>query len=229
MPGVIEMVSAAMNRDLAELRSVSQNLSNVQSVGYKRQSFSTVSAASGDLSPPTHRTLLDLREGAVTETGRGLDIAIHGAGLLAVQGPDGVLYTRRGDMLRSESGHLSIGGLPVLGEAGPVMVGNGRITIDREGLVYQDDVAVARLAIARIDAAALSQAGNGFLTSPRPLPDAPQESFSISQGYLEASNVQSVDEMLRLIEISRHFEMSSRVLRSYDGILDSAINTLADF
>src|SRR4051812_30377634 len=62
------------------------------------------------------------REGAMRQTGRDLDVAISGAGLLAVQSGDGEAYTRGGAMAIDADGALTIGGRPVLGEGGPIVL-----------------------------------------------------------------------------------------------------------
>ena len=48
------------------------------------------------------------------------------------------------------------------------------------------------------------------------------------QGYVEISNVNSAEEIIKLIEITRHFETTHQVLKGYDGMLDQAINVLGD-
>ena len=49
------------------------------------------------------------------------------------------------------------------------------------------------------------------------------------QGKLEASNVDSTQEMVRMLETFRHFETSHRVLQAYDDIRDKTIRNLGQF
>ena len=74
------------------------------------------------------------REGTVRETGRDLDIAVLGQGLIAVADGEGEAYTRAGAMLVDSEGNLTINGRAVLGDGGPVVLPPFRavsVTADR--------------------------------------------------------------------------------------------------
>ena len=50
----------------------------------------------------------------------------------------------------------------------------------------------------------------------------------VRQGFVEASNVVPMREMVLLIETMRHFEASQRIVRSYDDMLDRTLSLLGE-
>jgi flagellar basal-body rod protein FlgF len=80
----------------------------------------------------------DFTQGPIVATGRDLDVAIQGAGWLAVQAADGAeAYTRAGSLQVAPDGTLTLpNGLPVLGEGGPIVVpANAALTIAADGTI----------------------------------------------------------------------------------------------
>ena len=79
-----------------------------------------------------------MNPGPLITTGRELDVAIKGDGLIAVQAPDGSeAYTRAGDLQINSAGMLVTGtGFPVLGNSGPIAIPpNEKLEIGSDGTI----------------------------------------------------------------------------------------------
>ncbi|MFT4824345.1 MAG: flagellar basal-body rod protein FlgF [Cryomorphaceae bacterium] len=248
MSDAITALSSALNNDMAEMRSISQNLANLNTSGYKRQitavsSFqqsimsntqgpgSAVSLNQAATSLPRIEVYRDMTQGTLKFSGNSFDLAISGKGFLQVDSAQGVSYTRQGSFTIDQQGRLSLAtGETVVGEDGAIHLQNSPFTIDREGVVSQDDEIVNKLKLVTFeDPQLLNYRGSGLFDVPAGTTLAASEfEGQIMQGYLETSNVQSLDEMIKMIETTRHFETSHQILRGYDSMLDNAINVLGD-
>src|SRR5690606_4956145 len=102
----------------------------------------------------TERSATDFEQGSLIETGRELDVAVAGSGWIAVQTPEGSeAYTRAGDFSLDANGVLrTSGGLPVLGNGGPVAVPPAsKIEIGTDGTISIVPLGAAPNEIAEID------------------------------------------------------------------------------
>jgi flagellar basal body rod protein FlgG len=248
MSDAISALSRALNNDMEQMRSVSQNMANINTQGYKREitSVSTFQQAlrstratadsaasvndalSGMPRIEVHR---DMTQGALKYSGSAFDIALKGDGFLEIETPRGTQYTRKGSLKIDEQGRLAlVTGEPVMGESGAIYLRNGPFEISDEGLVTQDDTTNNRLKVVSFQQVEnLEYLGRGLFALPANTPLTRLDFTGVvMQGYLESSNVQSLDEMVNIIETTRHFETSQRVLRGYDAMLDRSINVLGD-
>lgn len=187
-------------------------------------------------------------QGTLTETGNDFDLAIDGNGFFMVRTEDGrTAYTRNGSF------QISIGpdgltlsnsdGNPVLNTEGePITVSAeylaSEIKINEQGeLCYPDETGVAvpigqKIGIAQFNnPAGLTKGSNSLVfaseASGEPLLEAENANLrqsKIRQGYLEASNVQAVDEMVNLIVAQRAYEMNSKIITASDEMLQQANN-----
>jgi len=247
MTDVTAALSVALNNDMQELRAVSQNLANVSTNGYKREityvtAFQRVldetaldqSVAGGgriEGTAPELGVVRDMQQGAFKYSGNAFELALQGGGFLSVETAEGTRYTRKGEMKIDEQGRLAlVSGQPVLGEGGEIFLRNSPFTIGSDGIVTQDGVALDRLSLSAFrDARLLNYQGEGLYAAPAGGSASPEPFMGkVMQGFVETSNVKSADEMIRLVEITRHFETSQKVMSGYDGMLDKAINVLGD-
>lgn len=241
------VLSLALNNDVQELRSVSQNLANLSTDGYKREiphSAAFESLLGVTAGPPSDgpqadssggvtgiTVARDMRQGALRFSGSAFDVALQGDGFFEIETAGGQRFTRKGNLQIDAQGRLTLSsGEPLVGENGTVYLRSGPFTIDATGVVSQDGFDLDRLRVVRFeDSSQLNYLGEGLyaagsFSALRPLPFSGQ----VMQGYQESSNVRSTDEIIRLIELTRHFETTQRVLQGYDGMLDQAINSLGD-
>lgn len=239
----------AMLNDLAQLRAISQNLANANTAGYKRdvavtRSFDELLLLAGpDAAPdlqavisgrprPTVKVATDLSQGALQRTGAALDVAIESPDhYFELLSSAGAFYTRQGRFTLDAGGRLVTGsGLAVSGVDGEIRLTGQAPRIDKQGRVWENEEQVAQLKLVRIiDAGGFTKVGSGLFFGGIPVSADPDAAPGLRQGYVEASNVVLMDEMVRMIETMRHFEASQRVARGYDEMIDTAVRTIAEF
>lgn len=233
MMDAITATQIAMTQDQLRLQTISQNTSNMQTAGYKRQILETSSfdehlvtgMAAVNEQMQSYQSQV---QGTLFQSQNPNDLALSGDGFFAVQTEEGVFYTRRGDLHVNEHGELALaGGGLLLGNAGPLHVDDNVFTIDHQGGVYIDKQKVEQLNIVQfIHPQELKYRGQGlYETTESPLP---AKETRLLQGFIEQSNVKSIDEMMEMVKTSRHFEASQRIMRIADGLLASAINQLGE-
>ncbi|MBT8126437.1 MAG: flagellar basal-body rod protein FlgG [Gammaproteobacteria bacterium] len=179
-------------------------------------------------------------QGNIIQTGNSLDIAIQGRGLLQVTLPDGTqAYTRDGTLQMDETGQLVTSmGYPI--EPSITIPDNTlSITISSDGVVSvlepgsaaPSEVGNVQLADF-INLTGLQPIGNNlFLESAAS--GSPQTGTpgldglgTVVQSSLEASNVNTVEELVNMIEAQRAYEMNSKAISTVDQMLQYATNNL---
>lgn len=239
MNGFYPAVAGALAED-RKLELLTSNLANVTTPGFKQSDpvFRTVlagqlsqdTAPAGDFSRPgilplasdalpwVASSVIDLRPGVVRMTGNPLDLAIEGKGFFVVKTPWGEGYTRGGDFTRNQRGELATqDGYPVLGKSGPLLLGQGQLTVSSDGEVEVAGNSVGTLQLVKFNDPRLLEHGqDGLLrlTSGSPVPVSSQT--QVRQGYLEGSNVSVVGELTSMISSLRVFESYQKVIQSQD-------------
>ncbi len=170
-------------------------------------------------------------QGQLTQTGTELDLAIQGDGFLEVERPNGESsYTRDGALKVGPDGRImTSNGLPVLSGFQPVPEGTTSISISTSGDVTVQSATGTqsyRIQLVRFanPSGLQSLGGNLYLeTAGSGLPETgnpAEDGFgSVLQGYLEASNVNVVEEMVNLILAQRAYEMNSKSIKTSDEML----------
>lgn len=231
----LTMTEAAMLGDVERLRIASHNLANSGTIGFKREialmrpGFEAALQESSGLiqSAPVTTTAIDQKGGALRLSGNPLDVALEGDGFFVLAGPAGPVYTRQGNFQLDQKGRLvSATGLAVMGEGGEIVLPTAEPRIDQQGNVWDGQNAVARLRLVQFAKPGELEALGGGVFSAGSAAPAPIETVNVRQGFLEASNVTAMHEMVKLIEIMRHFETSQRVLKGYDAMNGIALTTL---
>lgn len=177
-------------------------------------------------------------QGDFQQTGNTLDLAIEGDGFFQITRPDGTLaYTRDGSFKLDGGGMIvTSDGLP-LEPAITIPPGALKITISADGVVSavlpgsNDPTEIGRIELARfVNPAGLEPAGrNLYVATPAsgdPVVGAPGSEGlgTLAQGFLEASNVQVVEEMVRMIAAQRAYEAISKAISTSDEMLAMANN-----
>lgn len=163
--------------------------------------------------------------GALQTTGRNLDVAVSGDGWIAVQSPDGSeAYTRAGDLKVSPQGLLETGsGLQVLGQSGPIAIPpfqkldigkDGTISIIPLGNNAANLAIVDRIKLVNPPLDSLEKTGDGLIHSKDAVPVAADANVNLVQGALEASNVNSIQAMVDMIELAKSFELQTKVMNT---------------
>ena len=184
-------------------------------------------------------TFRDFSEGALEQTNNPLDVAISGNAFFTVQSGAGERYTRDGNLQINPTGQLVTGnGDPVLGTGGPIVFqptdhditisADGTITV-QEGTARTDSIRGKLRLVTFADAQKLLKQGNNLYSAGEGSSTATVDTKStVRQGFVEKSNVSSVVEMSRMIEINRTYANISNMLTQASDLHKSAIEKLAD-
>lgn len=251
------MTSQQLNVD-----NISNNLANVNTVGYKKSRvefksllYETMQKAGVDENGAGRpvsiqigygvrpiATVKDYSMGNIEVTNNPLDIAIDGEGFFVVQGPnEEIMYTRDGSfkvsVVDDETMLVTSDGYPVLSiDEEPIYfdpeVKISDLIIGEDGIIsYVDEdgetVEIAQLAVVQFpNRAGLEDVGRNLVrqtaASGQPVYEADGDVTKPSrliQGSLEASNVQVVEEMVKLIVAQRAYEINSKAIQTSDDML----------
>ena len=229
----------ARNQDLD---ITANNLANVNTAGFRSQAEvfrSLVAGAEYGAQSGLNRAINDFavtggsfttaNPGHLETTGTPLDLAIEGPGFFAVQTKAGVRYTRNGNFRIDTQGTLlSADGDPVLGQAGPIRLPSGPVSVGSDGTVSVAQTVVGRLQVVDIDPQNLKAMGNTYFEAADGATATPSTSANVRQGMLESSNIEPVSAAVNLIALQRHADFLQRTLRVFYSDFDhTAIEQLA--
>ena len=253
------MTSQQLNVD-----TIANNLANVNTVGYKKESTNFKSLLYQTMAAPNvqniqqpsvmqvgHgvRALPNSRNysmGILQETGNNTDMAIEGKGFFTVLKNDQMTYTRDGSFRISltEDGAYALvtaDGNPVLSiEDEPILIGTEipveSVVVGKDGSIYYIDqemnmrMEIGQLKIVQFsNVEGLEAIGSNLYiqtaASGEPLIEGEEDGLvrsSIRTGYLEGSNVQVAEEMVKLIVAQRAYELNSTAIKTADTMLQQA-------
>ncbi len=272
--GASGMIAQQTNVD-----TISNNLANVNTVGYKKETVEFRSLLyqklqtettdhNGDPKPVIGQVGSGVRTGAITSrftqgnltaTENPFDLAIDGEGFFAVRTPNGeTAYTRNGSLVFAIAADglalTNSEGYPLLDTTGspvvlPATTDVSKLSVDVDGKLIEEvdepytaadgstkynteHVERAQLGIVQFNNPSGLEKVSGSmyqqtLASGEPRMEVEDEALkrsSIRSGYLEASNVQTVDEIVNLIVAQRAYEMNSKVITASDQMLQQANN-----
>ena len=201
----------------------------------------TISRAATAASPScrTARTFHDFAAGNTEQTKNPLDVAIDGNGFLVVQTPAGERYTRDGGLQINNQGQL----VTASRQSGARHLRPDRVPADRQADQHRRRRQRHRARRHRPHRLGPRQAADGFFRrcakapegrqqplfgGRRASPPSPTPHRRVRQGFIEKSNVNSVTEMSRMIEITRTYTQISALLQQQSDLHKSAIEKLAD-
>lgn len=192
----------------------------------------------------------DFKMGKMEYTGNDLDVALENEkAFLVVQGPNGLRFSRDGILNIDHEGYLTnmhgdyimaepeptneIEGQQLIDEQGNPLVGfvrvqvndQSKVLIDEDGRVIVDGEVQFRLSrVQAADRKALRKEGaNKYVQAYGAMT---RSLGNVKAGYVEKPNFSLVEEMVKMIEVSRAYEANSKVVQSHDGLLDKAVNSV---
>ncbi len=218
--------------------TLANNLANVSTPGFRAelQAFRAVpvegSGASTRVYSLETTTGYDATPGAVTATGRNLDVAARGNAWLTVQALDGTeAYTRGGALEVSNDGTLTTrSGLPVMGDGGPLQVPpNTAVSIGADGVVSAKSANGKTTAIGKLKLvtpeAPLKRGEDGLFRAAEGSLSA-DDTARVQDGALEGSNVSAVEAMVSMISAARQFEAQMKMISAAEANEKSASQLL---
>lgn len=224
----------AASRTMSSLQIRANNLANVNTPGFRADlEQATAVAVEGYGYDSRHMALVqnngvDLTPGALMATGRDLDIAIQGRGLIAVEHGDGEAYTRHGSMQIDADLRLTINGRAVIGQNGPIVLpeydsvhigSDGVVSVKPRGEILINEV--DRIKLVDIDAGELTKTATGLLI-PSDGQEAPvNEDVTLVSGHLEGSNVSSIDQLMASMSLNRLFETQVKMMKAAESLSEA--------
>lgn len=224
----------AASRTMLSLQVRSNNLANVNTPGFRADmERARAVEVEGYGYDSRHMAVVEnngvnMTSGTLMATGRDLDFAIRGAGLIAVQDGNGEAYTRQGNMLIDAEGQLSINGRAVLGEGGPIVLPEyDSVTIGNDGtvsIVLRGDFVTAevdRIRLVDAPAEALVKNAAGLLVRKDGQPAEQAENVRLVSGHLESSNVAAIDQLAATMSLNRLFETQVKMMKAAEDLSDA--------
>ena len=239
MTDPIMQLANVIQQEFNALKTISQNTANINTVGYRSESvFSTLSP-----SPTAQKTFSDLAQrqttsylnnnnGSFIETNKPLDFALSGKGWFVVATKDGFSLTRDGHFHIDKNGYLlTRQGLSILGQqAKPIIISEKNLDalkVDSKGFIHdpENDQVINQILVVYAENGDVKSEGTA-LYSASSVKQSDQNEYQIFQGKLEQSNAVMSQDMVKIMELSRHIESLQRAVNTYDNLLDTGINQL---
>jgi len=245
MADALSIAVQSMQNDMQRMDLISLNVVNSATPGYRRalttnQSFGDVLQISSlndenhrvEITLPTITSVLDNAAGPIKSTSQPLDLAINGDGYFELTTPEGLAYTRAGNFHIDESGRLvNQDGYVVSGKGGDIVVsGKTSPIISASGDVSDGSTSIGQIRLVSFaDKHSLTTRNGGLLVPLDKDAETTESSAQLQVGFLENANVVPLNEMISMMETSRHFESQQKLFQGYDEQLSSAIQKLGQF
>ncbi|HTH27053.1 MAG TPA: flagellar basal body rod protein FlgF [Sphingobium sp.] len=243
MDRMVDIARTAMRGAMARQTAIANNLANAGTAGFRAE---IMNASTRWIDGQTLKSraeqvdqvvAADMKSGVVKETGNPLDVALGGDGMLAVQANDGSEgYTRRGDLVLSDSGLLTTGdGHPVLGEGGPItlppadsinIAKDGSIWIVPQGGQIDQPQKVDVLKVVSPRGSSVLKGTDGLFREANggTLPQDPLA--QVTSGALEGSNVNATATLVQMIEASRAWQGQIKLVETAKDIDSSGASLM---
>ena len=228
--------AAGMQAQQQRMDSVANDLANVNTTGYKhtrvafrdllyvRDSSGKVQSGAGAAASTIGR---GFAQGAIRETGNPLDLAIQGPGFFRVRRADGTeALTRDGGLRLDPRGRLTTQQGDLVQPALNVPAGTNEsdISIGSDGTVTAAGRAIGRIQVVNVRSPQALQSVGDSLFRPTAASGAATRMAAprLTQGSLEASNVDVADTMTEMMDAQRSFQLASKAVQMQDQLLQIA-------
>ncbi len=229
--------------------AVAQNITSSQTSGYRKRTANFAATPAGEVRTDTRPggaatggvpmqfphliAGINFKHGEVQPTRREFDLALQGEGFFEVRRPDGnLLYTRSGEFrMRLDRTLITASGEEVLNSEGAPIVlqpDDGKLSVNLDGTLMQGNTQLGRLAVKSFpDPSALEALAGDFFRAPAGTPPPELvEKPEVLQGFLEASNVSPLREMVDIIVITRAYEANQKMISTVDQQMQKALDAL---
>ena len=253
--GIYTLVSRGSTLQTS-MDTIANNLANVNTIGYKedqpafQELFATSMGVASESDEETfahHEHLApytgvgtffvsvadmgkNLSPGRLQSTQNTFDFAIVSEdGYFSVATPQGERFTRAGNFQLNQDGVLvTADGYPVSGKEGPITVKGTDVRLGDDGSIVVDGQRAGALKLVTFPFPHRLQKLGGSMFVPGDPENQPRvmEDVQLSQGMLESSNVNTVREMVKMIEANRAYTTMQKALTSADDMNRQAV-TLA--
>lgn len=204
--------------------SLTHNMSNATTPGFRAQYIHQVNNPDknypnrSDIQTAALGYFEDKRPGQLEYTGEKYDVDAEGDTYFVIQMADGeTAYTRNGRFkIRPDGSLCDRMGNRVMGQGGPITVPPRavNVTISEQGQITADGAAVGKLRVVEFGENANMKPTGGGLYQPAPGTVPKDSTETVHQGYYERSNVNSVEEMVRMMAAVRSVESYGKLILS---------------
>ena len=217
---------------MREMQIIANNIANAETTGYRQQGliFSEY-VQRGDGNESVSMATARVRStsflpGSLQSTGSQFDFAIEGEGFFLIQTPQGERLTRAGSFTPSAEGTLvTHDGHAVLDAGGaPLFVppGTTDMAVARDGTISSEGRPIGRLGLVRpVDPLMMQREGSNMFRADAGFEEV--ENPRIRQGFVEGSNVNPIEQVTRMIEVQRAYEMGQTFLQREDDRIRAAL------
>ncbi|MBW2245639.1 MAG: flagellar hook-basal body protein [Deltaproteobacteria bacterium] len=219
--GSYNLIDGSLTQQL-KFETVANNMANMNTNGFKKNIISFNEALEMN-----SISKIDFTQGPVRYTGNELDVALDSKGFFKIQTANGIRYTRDGAFKLDETGTLATwNGDSVLGQNGPITIDGSKVSIGGDGQVQVDGESVDRLMVVDFESPQLlkKEGGSCYSYTGEENEISTVENVRVQQNYLESSNVNSTEEMIKMIETYRVFESVQKAIQSIDKVTDKMVN-----
>jgi flagellar basal-body rod protein FlgF len=221
--GIYNLIDGSITQQL-RFETIANNMANSDTNGFKKDIISFNEAL--DKQSNSHT---DFSQGPIRYTGNELDVALASKGFFKIQTPNGLRYTRDGSFSVNAKGNLVTKNEDtVLGQNGPITVEGGKVDIGRDGQIVVNNEQVGQLLVVNFDEPNLLKKEGGsyysYLGEKTGILKAPDA--EIQHKYLESSNVNTTQEIIKMIETYRTFESVEKAIQSIDTLTGEMVNDI---
>ncbi len=233
---ILEVGGAGLDGADARVKALMSNMVNSETPGYRKtdviiKSFPTyldeAQRRSTTQVPRIEGTYYDQSPGTLLRTGNKTDIAIGGEGFFEIEIPTGKGYTRDGRFAVDQNGKLVTvaGNYPVVGLEGPVVITPGSdIEFEGDGRIMSQDFQVNSVKVVNFsDKSALKPFTGSIFKVDGQTNTEINANPRIVSGYVEASNVNIIEEMMNLIYLSHAYSNNAKIVTNRETMLTRAM------
>jgi flagellar basal-body rod protein FlgF len=219
---------------MREMQLIANNIANAATTGFRQEGLvfseyvnrieggESLSMASASVRNTS------MLQGSLTQTGGNLDLAIDGEGFFLIETPEGQRLTRAGHFMVSAAGDLvTADGFAVLDAGGaPLFVPPDAVelAVSADGTISTAGLPLGQIGLVLpSDPLALQRETGTLFQSQEGV--VPAETGRILQGFLEASNVDPISQIARMIQVQRAYEMGQSLMEREDERIRNAIKT----
>jgi flagellar basal-body rod protein FlgF len=239
MSEIMPQVSSSINALMREYETITNNLANVSTAGYKRRCNAFSKSLQGQMTGTGSdkylagsidlNSSLDFSQGNLSETGRPLDFAMYGKGFFVIETPNGPLYTRNGMFHTNQNGQIvDSQGRIVAGQAGPITiptdVGISQVSVSNDGDISAGGIPIGKFQLVdfKDNEDKLVPSGDSCYRMPdKNIQPVAAENTIVKQGNQEVSNVKMIEELVDMIMVSRLYEANMKFIAARKEVASS--------
>ena len=233
---ILEVGAAGIEGADAKVKALMNNMVNSETPGYRKsdvviKSFPTyleeAQRRSSTQVPQIERSYYNQTPGTLLRTGNKTDLAIGGEGFFVIETLQGEGYTRDGRFTLDQEGRLvtASGNYAVMGLSGPIIINPGdEVEFSGDGRIRVKGVEVNTIKIVKFeDMSVLSPVTGSIFKAGTEARIETNQTPRIVSGYVEASNVNIIEEMMNLIYLSRVYGIDSKIVSNREAMMSRAI------